>query len=166
MPRVTIAESVSFDTDDKRAQYARLAVYNHGIKMGLYSWKDHSPNTVPTDKLVKAWQDLVGGNYLEGPEGIATISELTKTGAEDKNVQERGLTKAYAQEVRPFIRKGLLSPAFGRRRKAPASVEVQEIPQEKEVPAKKARARRPSTKTKGTSTKMAEARIKHENSVI
>jgi hypothetical protein len=76
------------------------------------------------------------------------------------------LTKAYAQEVRPFIRKGLLSPAFGRRRKAPASVEVQEVPQEKAVPAKKAPARRPSSKTKGTSTKMAEARIKHEGSVI
>ena len=34
MPRVTIADEVTFVTNDKRAQYARLVVYNHGIKLG------------------------------------------------------------------------------------------------------------------------------------
>ena len=58
-------------------------------------------------------------------------------------VQERGLTKAYAQEVRPFIRRGLLSPTFGRRGKKAvdekfeqAKAEVADLMQKAEDAAK------------------------------
>ena len=136
MPRVTIAESPTFDTDDKRAQYARLAVWNHGLEMKRLYGKEVSVVEVTEADLTQAWNDLVHGNYLEGPAGIENIMRLTKRGAQDSKVQSRGLTKAYAQEVRPFIRKGLLSPTFGRRRKTPVSTEVQDVQQEKVIPTK------------------------------
>lgn len=135
MPRVTIAESPTFDTDDKRAQYARLAVWNHGLVQKMYP-RTVSVTAVTETNLTLAWNNLVLGNYLEGPAGIENIMRLTKNGAEDTKVQSRGLTKAYAQEVRPFIRKGLLSPTFGRRRKTPVSTEVQDVQQEKVIPTK------------------------------
>lgn len=156
MPRVTIADEVTFVTDDKRAQYARLVVYNHGIKLGFYK-KDVTPTSVTVANLKRAWEDLVKGNYLEGQDGVQYIQSMTKHGADHAEVARRGLTRAYAQEVRPFIRKGLLAPTFGRR-KAPASIEVQETPKKK-APARKAQPR-------AKSTKMAEARVKHEKSVI
>lgn len=162
MPRVVISESVSFETDDKRAQYARLVVYNHGIKCGYYK-KDITPTSVSAANLKRAWEDLVKGNYLEGSDGIKYIQSMTKYGAEHPEVSRRGLTKSYAQEVRPFIRKGLLSPTFGRRRKEPVKVEVQDTPKKK-TPVKKAPVKKATPRAQ--SMKMAEARIKHEKSVI
>lgn len=157
MPRVSIAEEVTFVTDDKRAQYARLVVYNHGIKLGFYK-KDVTPTSVTPANLKRAWEDLVKGNYLEGTMGVEYIQNMSKNGADHPEVARRGLTRAYAQEVRPFIRKGLLAPTFGRRRKEPAKVEVQDTPQEK-TPAKKSTSR-------AKSTKIAEAAIKHEKSRV
>lgn len=171
MPRVEIAESPTFETDDKRAQYARLAVWNHAINLDIIK-KTVSVNSISEANLEKAWKDLTGGNYLEGPDGIETIMRLTKNGAEDTRVVERGLTKAYAQEVRPFIRRGLLSPYFGRRNKRKtdkdyevAKAEVADLLEKAEAaskPAPKKRTARPRAK----STKMVEAIIKHEKSVI
>lgn len=157
MPRVVIADEPTFVTDDKRAQYARLVVYNHGIKLGFYK-KDVTPNSVTPANLKRAWVDLVKGNYLEGSSGVEYIQNMSKNGADHPEVARRGLTRAYAQEVRPFIRKGFLAPTFGRRRKEPTSVEVQETPKEK-APGKK---QTPRVK----STKIAEANIRHNKSRI
>lgn len=176
MPRVEIANSPTFETDDKRAQYARLAVWNHGVEQKMWG-KDVTVNVATEANLEKAWKDLTGGNYLEGPGGIETIMRLTKNGAEDTRVIERGLTKAYAQEVRPFIRRGLLSPYFGRRNKRKtdkvdeqfekAKEKVADLMQKSEVAeATKPKRMRKVAKPRAQSTKIAEANIKHQNSVI
>jgi hypothetical protein len=176
MPRVEIADKPTFEADDKRAQYARLAVWNHGVEM-KYWGKDVAVNVVTEANLERAWKDLTGGNYLVGPAGIETIMRLTKNGAEDKSVQERGLTKAYAQEVRPFIRRGLLAPYFGRRNKRKtgkvdeqfekAKDKVADLMQKAEVAeAVKPKRTRKAAKPRAKSTKIAEANIKHEGSVV
>lgn len=172
MPRVEIADKPTFETDDKRAQYARLAVWNHGLEQKMWG-KDITVNVATEANLEKAWKDLTGGNYLEGPAGIETIMRLTKNGAEDTRVIERGLTKAYAQEVRPFIRKGLLSPYFGRRNKRKTDAPDEKYEQAKAEVAdlldKAGKAAKPAPKKsrpRAKSTKMAEAAIKHEQSVI
>lgn len=174
MPRVEIAESPTFETDDKRAQYARLAVWNHGLEQKMWG-KDVAVNVVTEANLEKAWKDLTGGNYLEGPDGIETIMRLTKNGAEDTRVVERGLTKAYAQEVRPFIRRGLLSPYFGRRNKRKtdkpdakfeqAKAEVADLLDKAEAAAK-ATPKKRASRARAKSTKVVEATIKHEGSVV
>jgi hypothetical protein len=177
MPRVEIADKPTFETNDKRAQYARLAVWNHGLEMGYYG-KDITVNVVSESNLERAWKDLTGGNYLEGPDGVGTISRLTRNGAEDKSVQERGLTAAYAQEVRPFIRRGLLSSYFGRRNRRKddkvdekfeqAKGKVAELMQKAEVAeaVKPKRTRKAPAKPRAKSTKIAEANIKHQNSMV
>ena len=183
MPRVEIADKPTFETDDKRAQYARLAVWNHGIEM-KYWGKDITVNVVTEANLERAWKDLTGGNYLEGPDGIETIMRLTKNGAEDKSVQERGLTAAYAQEVRPFIRRGLLAPYFGRRNKRKddkvdkhyeqAKGKIAELMQKAEVAeavkpkrTRKAPAKpRAKSKPGQASVKLVEARIENETSRV
>lgn len=118
-PKVQAAKVATFDTDDKRAQYARLAVFNHGVQEKIIS-KDKDVNTVSVTDLQKAFKSIVGGTLLAGKEGIGYLQELTKKGATDENVAKRGLTLAYAQEVRPFIMRGLLSADFGRRGKKAA----------------------------------------------
>lgn len=115
-PKTEVAKKATFDTDDKRAQYARLAVLNHGIREKLIP-KGTDVNAATSAQLTKAVDSLAGGNLLDGPGGIELIQELTKAGATDENVAKRGLTRAYAMEVRPFIRRKTLSPNFGRRSK-------------------------------------------------
>ena len=107
---VDVAKQATFETDDKRGQYARLVVFNHGVKEKLIS-KDKDVNSVSNGDLQKAFKSLVGGNLLEGKGGIEVIQNLSKNGSTTGNP----LTVAYAQEVRPFIRRGTLSGSFGRR---------------------------------------------------
>ena len=140
MAKVVIAETVTFDTDDKRAQYARLAVWNHGLETGTIK-KGTLVNEIPDTGLILAWRDLTHGTYLEGPEGIKTIMRLTKFGALDQLVAERGLTRAYAQEVRPFLRRGHLSSFFGRRGSKKVDVLIEEVVEAVQLPVKPKRVR-------------------------
>lgn len=114
-PKTEAAKTATFTTDDKRAQYARLVVFNHGVKSKLIG-KDKDVNSVSAGDLQKAFKDLTGGNLLDGKDGIALIQALSKSGS----TTGRELTVAYAQEVRPFIRRGTLSATFGRRGKPKA----------------------------------------------
>lgn len=139
-PKVEVAKKATFNTDDKRAQYARLAVLNHGIKEKIIS-KGTDINEVSNGDLSKAADSLAGGNLLDGPGGIELIQSLTKAGATDENVAKRGLTRAYAMEVRPFLRRKALAPSFGRRSKPRA---------EKPAAEKKAPAAKKSAGKKGT----------------
>ncbi len=117
MPRgQEAAKKATFGQDDKRAQYARLVVFNHGVKQKIIS-KDRDVNSVTNAELEKAGKDLVGGNMLDGPGGIEVIQSLSKKGS----TTGRELTKAYAQEVRPFVRRLQFSDSFGRRSKPRAA---------------------------------------------
>lgn len=118
--KTQVAEKTTFDTDDKRAQYARLVAFNYAVKAKLVKKGDADVNSVADSVLAKACDDLAGGNMLDGPGGIELITDLSKAGATDENVAKRGLTKAYAQEVRPFLRRKTLAPSFGRRSKPKA----------------------------------------------
>lgn len=124
----------SFETDDKRAQYARLVVFNYAKKnqkaIKVTISKDDDVNSVPNSVLSTAAVALAGGNLLSGAEGLDLIISLTKAGATDPKVAERGLTKAYAAEVRPFLRRARLAPAFARRnpKKAAESAPAEETP--------------------------------------
>lgn len=109
-PKIEAAKTATFVTDDKRAQYARLIVFNHGVKEKIIS-KEKDVNSVSDTDLQKAFKSLNGGNLLEGKDGVALLMTLSKNGSTTGNP----LTLAYAQEVRPFLRKGLLSSQFGRR---------------------------------------------------
>lgn len=100
--------------DDKRAQYARLVIFNyakdtgakkHGIKA------DDTVATVSDDVILKAGKELVGGNMLDGADGLKFIQTYSANGS----TTGRALTTSYASEVRPFIRKLKVSAAFGRR---------------------------------------------------
>ena len=149
--RVEASPEATFTTDDKKqAHYARLVVFNYGVKETLIN-KDRDVNSASNGELQKAYKSLVSGTLLEGPGGIEMISELTKKGAEDENVAKRGLTKAYAQEVRPFLKRGLLSSFFGRRARTVS--EKPEKPQDK----KPAAARKAAPKKRGA-TKRASAK--------
>lgn len=114
--KVETASDITLGVDDKRAQYARLVVFNYGVSQKLIG-KDKDVNSVSKGDLSKAFKSLVGGNLLDGKGGIEFIQSMSSKGATDAKVAERGLTTAYAQEVRPFIRRGQLSDAFGRRGK-------------------------------------------------
>lgn len=142
---IVTPEKATFDTDDKRAQYARLVVFNFAkskdSKAKVPSGAD--VNSVSNTVLTIAGKELVGGNMIKGQEGLDLISSLTKAGATDPKVAERGLTKAYAAEVRPFLRRLKLAPSFGRRgsaKKAEESAaenggEAAEVPAEEAVAA-------------------------------
>lgn len=114
-PKTEAAKTATFDTDDKRAQYARLVVVNHGIASKIIA-KGTEVDAVKAADIQKAFKDLTGGNLLDGKDGIALIQKLSKNGS----TTGRELTVAYAQEVRPFIRRGHLSASFGRRGKKAA----------------------------------------------
>jgi hypothetical protein len=114
-PKTEVAKTATFTTDDKRAQYARLVVFNHGVKAKVVA-KGKDVNSVSAGDMQKAFKDLAGGNLLDGKDGIALIQSLSKNGS----TTGRELTTAYAQEVRPFIRRGHLAPTFGRRGKKAA----------------------------------------------
>lgn len=117
--KTEVAAKATFDTDDKRAQYALLAVFNHGVAEKIIA-KTKALADATHAELEKAWASLAKGNLLDGKEGIELIQKLTKANALDENVAKRGLTTAYAQEVRPFLRRGTLAPSFGRRSKPKA----------------------------------------------
>lgn len=107
------AEKVTFGVDDKRAQYARLVVFNFAVKEKILP-KDADINDASVNpKLEKAGLNLVGGNLLDGPEALQMISELTKSGS----TTGKPLTLAYSAEVRPFIKRLQLSDSFGNRGK-------------------------------------------------
>jgi hypothetical protein len=127
---VQLADKATFGVDDKRAQYARLIVFNHAVKTKLVG-KDVDVNSIPQATLEKAGKDLAGGTYLHGPEGLALIADLSRKGATDEKVASRGLTPAYAAEVRPFIRRLQFSDAFGRRSKPRTAKEETKAPAKK-----------------------------------
>lgn len=141
-----VAKKATFDTDDKRAQYARLVVFNFAVKDKLVKKGDVDVNSVSNAVLTKAVDALADGNMLGGKEGIELIQNLTKAGATDEKVAKRGLTTAYAQEVRPFIRRKTLAPAFGRRSKP----KVEKTDAQKKADAKaKEKAKASGKKTGG-----------------
>jgi len=114
-PRDTqVADKASFAVDDKRAQYARLIVFNYAVKQKMVA-KDVDVNTVSNEILEKAGKELAGGNILNGKDGIELLAQLSQKGATDEKVAERGLTPAYAAEVRPFIRRLQFADSFSRR---------------------------------------------------
>lgn len=118
--KIVTPSKATFDTDDKRAQYARLVVFNFAKsnKSKATVGKDVDVNSVSNAILSQAGVELAGGTLLKGADGLDLIMGLTKAGAEDAKVKERGLTKAYAAEVRPFLYRLKLAPSFGRRSKA------------------------------------------------
>lgn len=123
MPRATeVAKKATFTADDKRGQYARLVVFNYGQKEKIIA-KGKDVNSASNAEIEKAGKSLNSGNMLDGPGGIEIIQGLSKAGATDEQVAKRGLTKAYAQEVRPFIRRLQFSASFGRRGKKAAPKE-------------------------------------------
>jgi hypothetical protein len=126
----------SFGVDDKRAQYARLVVFNYAKKQKIAS-AGHDVNSAPQSVIEKAGKELAGGTLLHGPDGLELITSLSKAGATDEKVAKRGLTAAYAAEVRPFIRRLQFSDGFGRRNKAPAKPKAEKVKKEKpaEAPA-------------------------------
>lgn len=151
--RVEVAKTATFNTDDKRAQYARLAVFNHGVQEKIIS-KDKDVNTVSQGDLQKAFKSLTGGTLLKGKDGIELIAKLTRKGATDPKVAERGLTTAYAQEVRPFIMRGLLSEGFARRAGERKPKEAKAAtPATKKAQAKPKAARKPRNATATRSTR-------------
>lgn len=113
--RIESPTSLTF-VDDKRAQYARVVAVNHGIAEKIVK-KGTEINAVSKSVLEKCLKSLTGGNLLDGKDGITLIQNLSKNGATHEEVAKRGLTLAYAQEVRPFIRRWQVSEAFGRRGK-------------------------------------------------
>lgn len=125
---IVVPSKATFDTDDKRAQYARLAVFNFAKsnKSKVSVPKDVDVNSVSNSILSQAGVELAGGTLLKGPDGLELISSLTRAGATDPKVKERGLTKAYAAEVRPFLRRLKLAESFGRRAKPKAESEKAE----------------------------------------
>lgn len=135
--KTEVAAKATFTTDDKRAMYARLIVFNHGVAEKIIS-KDKDVNSATDAELSKACDSLVNGNMLEGKEGIELIQKLTMKGATDEKVAKRGLTTAYAQEVRPFLRRKALAASFGRRSKPKAEKPAAE----KKAPAKKESAKK------------------------
>lgn len=155
-PRIEAAKAATFETDDKRAQYARLVVFNHGVKEKIIS-KDKDANSVSQGDLQKAFKSLTGGTLLKGKEGIALIQELSRKGSGHPEVEKRGLTTAYAQEVRPFILRGTLSATFGRR-SSPRAPKTETATAKKETKTTKtgtgrkktASARKTSSRSRGS----------------
>lgn len=100
--------------DDKRAQYARLVIFNYAKDTGAKKFGIKADDTVATvsdDVILKAGKELVGGNMLDGGDGLAFIQTYSANGS----TTGRALTTSYASEVRPFIRKLKVSAGFGRR---------------------------------------------------
>jgi len=79
----------------KRGQLPRYA------RIAVYSWAIDQAGTPPPDEMLSHWaQEMVP--HLKGEEGLALIMRHT------------GLTKSYASEVRPYIKKGNLAPEIVR----------------------------------------------------
>lgn len=110
-PRVRKAEKATFLTEefnDKRAQYARLVVFNYmkanAKKYGLP--KDATVDSITNAQIQAGATDLVHGTELDGKDGLAFLQSLTEEGS----VTGRPLTDAYCMEVRPFIRQMKFAP--------------------------------------------------------
>lgn len=116
---IVTPDRATFDTDDKRAQYARLVIFNFAkskaSNVAVPSGAD--VNTVSAAVLTKAGKELVGGNMIKGADGLDLIMKLSQDGS----TTGRPLTKAYAAEVRPFLKRLKLSESFGRRYKGKAA---------------------------------------------
>lgn len=125
------AEKATFGMNDKRAQYARLVLFNLAVKEKTLS-KDADINDPGINKtLEKVGVSLCGGNLLDGKEALEFISGLTAKGS----TSGRPLTAAYAAEVRPFLKRLQLSDGFGNRGKGKKKEETKE-----EAPAAEASA--------------------------
>lgn len=166
-PRAETPDKATFVTDDKRAQYARLVAFNHGVKAKVIEKGKYDVNSVTPALLEKSARDLVGGNLLDGKDGIAVLISLTKAGATDEKVAERGLTLAYAQEVRPFLRRLQFSDSFGRRGnvgKTPeekaAEAEVKEKAKAEKVAAREAKAAEAAAAKEAKAKEREEAKAK------
>lgn len=133
----------TFTSEAKQAQYARLAAFNYAVKdakaLGITVDKSWDVNSVPNSVLEKAGHALAHSNLLHGAEGLELLSKLTEKGS----TTGRPLTKAYAQEVRPFIRRLEFSAYFGRKPR----VVKEKVEGEKKAPVKKA-APKAASKTK------------------
>jgi hypothetical protein len=126
---IVTPDKATFDTDDKRAQYARLIIFNFAKSNASKAKvpKGADVNSVSDSVLTQAGKELVSGNMIRGQDGLQVIMDLSKNGS----TTGRPLTKAYAAEVRPFLRRLKLAPSFGRRgRKAAASDNGSEAPAE------------------------------------
>jgi hypothetical protein len=110
---IVTPDKASFDTDDKRAQYARLIIFNFAkskdSKAKVPSGAD--VNSVSAAVLTAAGKEFVNGNMIKGADGLDLIMQYSKDGS----TTGRPLTKAYAAEVRPFLKRLKLAPAFQRR---------------------------------------------------
>jgi hypothetical protein len=110
---IVTPDKATFDTDDKRAQYARLIIFNFAksrdSKAKVPSGAD--VNSVSAAVLTAAGKEFVNGNMIKGADGLDLIMQYSKDGS----TTGRPLTKAYAAEVRPFLKRLKLAPAFGRR---------------------------------------------------
>lgn len=160
-PKREVPTAITF-MDDKRAQYARLVVFNYARdNKGTYGLKaEHDVNSIPQATLLKAVKDLAGGNMLSGKEGL----ELIKTYSANGSTTGRALTDAYASEVRPFIRKLQLSEKFGRRggltdeEKAEREEKRQKAAEEKKVAAEAKKKEREEAAAKEKAEKDAKAK--------
>lgn len=150
--KTEVAAKATFTTDDKRAQYALLAVFNHGVAEKVIA-KGTELAAVTQAAHSKAWDSLAKGNLLDGKEGIELIQKLTKGGATDENVAKRGLTTAYAQEVRPFLRRGELAATFGRRAKEKTPEQLKAIEDKKAASAAAAKKKADAAAAKAAADK-------------
>lgn len=112
MAKTFRADKATFGVNDKRAQYARLVAFNHGVKEKMIP-KDADVNEVSNSLIEKAGKSLCEGNFLDGPEALTLISNLTQKGS----TTGRPLTAAYAAEVRPFLKRMQFADSFGNRSK-------------------------------------------------
>lgn len=109
--KVEIATKATFGVDHKNAQYARLVIFNYARKQKVIA-KDSDINSASVNKgLEKAGLEMIGGNLLDGKDGIEFIKSMTAEGS----TTGRPLTDAFAAEVRPFLRRLQMSDGFGRR---------------------------------------------------
>lgn len=127
------AEKATFGHDDKRAQYARLVIFNFGVKEGIIKKDEDINSATINSKLEKAGLALIGGNLLDGPESLEVISDLTKKGS----TTGKPLTKAYSAEVRPFVKRLQMADKFGNRHKKREKKEkaAEEVPAAEEASA-------------------------------
>jgi len=126
--------------DDKRAQYARLVIGNwiksNPKTVGLKAADVSDVHAISDKHILDAGKQLVGGNFLDGKEGLEFISEHSANGS----TTGRGLTQSYASEVRPFLRKLKVSEG-GLSRRGGLSEEEKAAREKKRDEEKAARAK-------------------------
>jgi len=144
-------EATFSDTDfvnNKNSQYARLVIFNYAREQKKIK-KDADINDESLNPiLAKVGLEVVGGNFLDGKEGIEWIKEHTAEGS----TTGRPLTDAFAAEVRPYIRRLQMANKFGRR----VSPEVLERKAEREKKAAEAKAAKEAEKAAKEEERKAE----------